>query len=144
MATKTPSPWITATCPGTPSSIRAGGPGDLGLGTADSVTVTNASAGNLDIEQLIDGTANTINVNTVSVASVSYGVTTTQGNGAGDTTTINLVTTPTPPNPHCTWRWPAQHRRRSGRRDRGLTRPGALMTEWLISAIHHDSAKRVR
>ena len=69
------------------------------LGTADSVTVTNATTGNLDIEQLIDGTANTINVNTVSVALVSYGVRTTQGNGAGDTTTINLVTTPTPPNP---------------------------------------------
>ena len=48
---------------------------------------------------MIDGTANTINVDTVSVALVSYGVTTTQGNGAGDTTTINLVTTPTPPNP---------------------------------------------
>ena len=48
---------------------------------------------------MIDGTANTINVNNVSVALVSFGVKTTQGNGADDTTTINLVTTPTPPNP---------------------------------------------
>ena len=38
-------------------------------------------------------------MNTVSVAPASYGVTTSQGNGAGDMTTINLVTTPTPPNP---------------------------------------------
>ena len=81
------------------TELYQGWVGDLGLGTADSVTVTNATTGNLDIEQLIDGTANTINVNTVSVALNSYGVTTTQGNGAKDTTTINLVTTPTPLNP---------------------------------------------
>jgi hypothetical protein len=61
------------------TELYQGWVGDLGLGTADSVTVTNATTGNLDIEQLIDGTANTINVNTVSVALVSYGVTTTQG-----------------------------------------------------------------
>ena len=77
-----------------------GGPADNPLfGTADSVTVTNAYTGNLDIHQWIDGTANTINVDTDSVALVSYGVRTKQGDGAGDTTTINLVTIPTPPNP---------------------------------------------
>ena len=86
------------------------------LGTSDTVSVTNATTKDLDIQQLLNGTTNHVNVDTVSVASTSFGVATSQGNGAGDTTTINLVTTPTPPTSQFTWRWPAQHRRRSGQR----------------------------
>jgi hypothetical protein len=65
----------------------------------DSVIVQNATAGNLTIWQWNNGTGNTITVNNLSVAGVSFGVQTIQGNGAGDTTTINHVTTLTPPNP---------------------------------------------
>ena len=71
----------------------------LATGLTDSVTVTNSTAGNLTIYQWNDGTANTITVNNLSVAGVSFGVNTVQEDGAGDTTTINRVTTPTPPNP---------------------------------------------
>ena len=39
-------------------------------------------------------------MDTVSVASTSFGVATSQGIGAGDVTAINLVTTPTPPTPN--------------------------------------------
>ena len=36
---------------------------------------------------------------------------------------------------HCTWQWPAQHRRRSGRRERGLVIP-----DWTVTATGNDSA----
>ena len=82
-----------------------GGPTNLNsLGKSDTVKVGNAgvkaSVTDLNIEQRLDGTNNTITVNTLSVASTSFGVTTSQRNGAGDTTAITLVTTPTPPNPN--------------------------------------------
>ena len=94
------------------------------LGTADSVTVTNATTRNLDIQQLIDGTANTINVNTVSVASVSYGVNDLAGQRRWRHDHDQPGHNPHSAQSHCTWRWPAQHRRRSGRRDRGVVLDG--------------------
>ncbi len=69
-------------------------------GNLDTVSVTNASVKNLTIQQLLNGNGDSITVNTLSVASTSFGVTTLQGNGNGDTTAITLVTTPTPPNPN--------------------------------------------
>ena len=68
------------------------------LGNSDTVSVSNSSANNLLIEQLLNGTNNKITVNTLSIAAINPiglhdGLTTSQGNGNGDITTITGVTT---------------------------------------------------
>ena len=66
-------------------------------GKGDSVTVTDASVKNLTVNQgvtpVLAGTNNTITINTLSVASTSFGVVTNQGNGNNDATNITGVTT---------------------------------------------------
>ena len=81
------------------------------LGNSDTVSVGSGSYKNLTVEQLLNGTKNTITVSPGIVISpvnpttstvvdgvtiVPQGVTTSQGNGAGDVTTISGVTTSTP------------------------------------------------
>ena len=84
---------------GTTTLLQGNGGPAAYVGNSDTVSVSNASVKDLTIEQLLNGTNNHITVNTLSIAPTSFGVTTSQGNGAGDTTAITLVTTPTPPNP---------------------------------------------
>jgi hypothetical protein len=73
-------------------------------GNNDSISVTNSSVVNLKAYQNflppVDGSGNTITVQNVTVALASFGVITSQGNGAGDTTLVNAVTTSSPPNPN--------------------------------------------
>ena len=70
--------------------------------TPSAITIPSASAtpaaNNLLIEQLLNGTNNKITVNTLSIAAINPiglhdGLTTSQGNGNGDITTITGVTT---------------------------------------------------
>ena len=68
------------------------------LGNSDTVKVSNSSANNLLIQQLLNGNNNNIKVSTLSIASINPiglhdGLTTSQGNGNGDITTITGVTT---------------------------------------------------
>ena len=68
------------------------------LGNSDTVSVSNSSANNLLIEQLLNGNNNKITVNTLSIAAINPiglhdGLTTSQGNGDTDITTITGVTT---------------------------------------------------
>ena len=74
------------------------------LGNSDTVSVSNSSANNLLIEQLLNGTNNKITVNALSIAAINPtglhdGLTTSQGNGNRDITTITGVTTLTPALP---------------------------------------------
>jgi hypothetical protein len=70
-------------------------------GEADTVSVTNSGVRDLTIKQLLDGGAQSftgaagqsITVDTVTVSLTSFGVVTWQGNGDGDTATVNAVTT---------------------------------------------------
>ena len=67
------------------------------LGNYDTVSVSNSSANNLLIEQLLNGTNNKITVNALGIAAINPtglhdGLTTSQGNGNGDITTITGVT----------------------------------------------------
>src|SRR5271166_448570 len=81
------------------------------LGNSDTVSVGSGSYKNLTVKQLLNGTKNTITIGPGIVISpvnpttstvvdgvtiVPDGVTTLQGNGAGDVTTISGVTTSTP------------------------------------------------
>lgn len=85
-----------------------GGLGGAG-GAGDSVVVGNASVTSLDVNQgvatpplpwlppiSLGGAKNTINVATVSVAQNNMGISTVQGDGAGDITTITGVTAAAP------------------------------------------------
>ena len=78
---------------------RAGCPGPTThVGISDAVSVSNSSVRNLLIQQLLDGANNQITVNALGVASINPagllgGVTTSQGNGAGNSTTITGATT---------------------------------------------------
>jgi len=92
-----------------------GGPSNSSsLGNSDKVTVAAGSYRSLNVDQLLNGTKNTITIGpgilispvnptkpTVvdGVTIVPDGVRTLQGNGAGDVTTISGVTTSTPPSP---------------------------------------------
>ena len=89
-----------------------GGPSNPNsLGNNDTVSVGSGSYRNLTVEQLLNGTKNTITIGPGIVISpvnpttstvvdgvtiVPLGVTTLQGNGAGDVTKISGVTTSTP------------------------------------------------
>jgi hypothetical protein len=86
------------------------------LGNSDTITVTGGKYTNLFAQQKLDGTFNKISISNIQVAFEfpnlapahnPAGVTTIQGNGAGDNTTITGVTTfvlnglaqtPAPPN----------------------------------------------
>jgi Bacterial Ig domain/Domain of unknown function (DUF4214) len=69
------------------------------LGNSDTITVTGGKYQTLFAQQKLDGTRNTISISNIMVAYVATnvpnpaGVTTIQGNGAFDTTTITGVTT---------------------------------------------------
>jgi hypothetical protein len=67
-----------------------------GNGSADSVSVSNASVADLTIKQILNGNDASISVNILSVAQADVGVVTSQGNGNGDTTKITGVTAPIP------------------------------------------------
>ena len=92
-----------------------GGPSNsLSLGNSDTVSVGSGSYKSLNVDQLLNGTKNTITIGpgilispinstlpvvVDGVTIVPNGVSTSQGNGAGDVTTIAGVTTSTPAPP---------------------------------------------
>ena len=79
-----------------------------GTGNNDHISVIGASGASapgatalvsdLTIQQSVNGAANSILVDTVSVLASSFGLRFTQGSGEGNTTTINNITSP-PPTP---------------------------------------------
>src|SRR5262249_2961213 len=85
-----------------PTTLTQGGGGPTGaaVGNSDAVSVNGGHYRSLTVNQLLDGTNNTITINNVVMLPfnpvASDGVTTTQGNGAGDATTISGVTTSGP------------------------------------------------
>ena len=88
---------------GTTTLVQGAGGPTTHVGNSDAVSVSNSSVRNLLIQQLLDGANNQITVNALGVASINPagllgGVTTSQGNGAGNSTTITGATTPTPLN----------------------------------------------
>ena len=77
------------------------GGGSTCVGANDSISVSTASVVNLTANQNVSpttksGANNKINVNGLQVALTSFGVRTSQGNGANDVTSINNVTSPIP------------------------------------------------
>jgi len=92
-----------------------GGPSNpVSLGNSDTVSVGSGSYKSLNVDQLLNGTKNTITIGpgilispinstlpvvVDGVTIVPNGVSTSQGNGAGDVTTIAGVTTSTPAPP---------------------------------------------
>src|SRR5262249_31929310 len=87
-----------------PTTLTQGGGGPTGaVGNSDAVSVDGGGYRSLTVNQLLDGTNNTITINNIVILpfnpAASDGVTTTQGNGAGDATTISGVTTSGPTLP---------------------------------------------
>ena len=80
-----------------------------GTGNNDHISVIGASGASapgatalvsdLTIQQSVNGAANSILVDTVSVLASSFGLRITQGSGEGNTTTINNITSPSPTPP---------------------------------------------
>src|SRR5262249_6616710 len=73
-----------------PTTLTQGGGGPTGaaVGNSDAVSVNGGRYRSLTVNQLLDGTNNTITINNIVILPFnpvgSDGVTTTQGNGAGD------------------------------------------------------------
>ena len=90
--------------------IQGAGPTSVtGIGAADSIVIGSASVTSLAVTQgltspsfpwlpspSLTGAMNSLMINTLSVAQSNSGVTIAQGDGAGATTTITGVTTPSP------------------------------------------------
>ena len=81
-----------------PTTLTQGGGGPTAaVGDSDTTSVAGGRFQSLTVNQLLDGTNNTVTLNTVAVSPfdpvASDGLTITQGNGTGDVTTVSGVTT---------------------------------------------------